>query len=78
MPVILIFRQMAMVTAIVVPLRCVTFLTTLLPPPAGHCQHAWTPPQEVSKIFNPFESPRTGCGDQMFSGALVRWGLRRS
>ena len=100
MPVILIFKQMVMVSALVIPLRCVTFLTTLvseyghccdpcdsasrpfnihtfvqMPPPAAHCQHAWTPPQDTSKIFNPIESPRTGCGDQMFSGRSVR-GMR--
>ena len=68
MPVMIILKRMAMAGMVVIPLRCVTFLVTLVPPPAPYCQNAWSPPTSLEAIFNPFQSPRTGCGDQMFSG----------
>lgn len=67
-PLALIMRRMAIAGIIVIPLRCLTFLVTLLPPPNRHCQSAWSPPTTTQEIFNPFRSPRVGCGDQMFSG----------
>lgn len=67
-PFVLIIKRMAMAGIVVIPLRCLTFLVTLLPPPARHCQSAWSPPTTMHQVFNPFVSPRTGCGDEMFSG----------
>lgn len=67
-PLVLIIKRMAMAGIVVIPLRCLTFLVTLLPPPARHCQSAWSPPTTMHQVFNPFISPRTGCGDAMFSG----------
>ena len=37
---VLIIKRMAIAEILVIPLRCLTFLPTLLPPPARHCQSA--------------------------------------
>lgn len=67
-PLVLIIKRVAMAGIVIIPLRCLTFLPTLLPPPARHCQSAWSPPTTMRQILDPFSLPLTGCGDSMFSG----------
>jgi len=76
-PLVLIIKRMAIAEILVIPLRCLTFLPTLLPPPARHCQSAWMPPTTMHQVFNPFVSPRTGCEDAIFSGHTLHGTLIR-
>ena len=57
------------VACIVIPLRCISFLITLLPSPAEHCSQTggFNAPKTVSDIFRIFDLDY-GCGDLVFSG----------
>ena len=68
MPLVLLIKRVIMAGMIAIPLRCITFVVTYPPPPAEFCRAAWSPPTGVDELFNPLSAPRTGCGDQMFSG----------
>jgi hypothetical protein len=68
MPLVLLIKRVLMTGMIAIPLRCITFIVTYPPPPAEFCREAWSPPTGIDELFNPVSSPRTGCGDILFSG----------
>jgi len=52
--------------------RCASFLSTILPSPASHCDvtsEAYAPPRNAMDILMPYKFTATaGCGDLIFSG----------
>ncbi|TEB19869.1 hypothetical protein C9890_0153 [Perkinsus sp. BL_2016] len=53
-----------LVACVVVPLRCISFLITIIPAPADHCSKdgGFSPPADVAEIFTRFDIGY-GCSD---------------
>jgi hypothetical protein len=64
-----IFWRACLVTCVVIPLRCISFIITIIPAPAEHCSETggFNPPKSVSDIFTIIDLGY-GCGDLIFSG----------
>jgi hypothetical protein len=60
-----------MVTCITIPLRCISFLVTILPAPADHCSpDLWSPPETAYEIFTWFDVGGS-CSDLIFSSHMM-------
>jgi hypothetical protein len=72
-PGVIILKRVLTAIVALQSLRMCSFLITLLPSPAPHCQPGsttWNPPTSAFEVFFTFD-PTYGCGDLIFSSHII-------